>query len=182
MALEATFRELTTNLHHLHDALNALQVTVGDRPAEDGAALADDLENSVLDVMGELHEAHKGALDARRAVSHPIDLDQARHALAVCQDRFHSVTQMISVGLLSYDKLRGLEKLGSGRRGEWLSWASSTKMGIDDCRQPLDDASLSLGRCWQEIAEHAGATSVSVRTTNIGQKIIANSSTEGLGV
>jgi hypothetical protein len=33
-----------------------------------------------------------------------------------------------------------------------------------------------LARCWQEIAEHAGATSVSVRTTNVGQRIVAKPS------
>jgi hypothetical protein len=33
-----------------------------------------------------------------------------------------------------------------------------------------------VARCWQEIAEHAGATSVSVRTTSIGQKIVAKPS------
>jgi hypothetical protein len=180
MALEATFRELTVNLHKLHDALNALQVTVGDRPLDDGAALADGLENSVLDVMGALHEARKAAFNARAAVSDQVDLDQARRALTVCNDRFHRVTQMLSADLLSYDNLRELERLGSKRGGEWLPWANSTKRGIYDCRQPLEEASLSLGRCWQEIAEHAGATSVSVRTTNIGQKIISKPSATDL--
>jgi len=176
MALEATFRDLLVGLQKLHDALNALQVTIGDRPPDDGAALADGLENSVLDVMGTLHEARKGAFNARGAVSDQIDLDRARRALTVCQDRFHRVSQMFSADFLSYENLRELQRLGVARGREWLLWASSTKKGVNDCRHPLEEASLSLGRCWEEIAEHAGATSVSVRTTNVGQKIISKPS------
>ena len=180
MALEATFRELQVSLHKLHDALNGLQVGFGDKPLNDGAALADGLENAALDAMGVLQEARKAALNARAAVGSPVDLDRAWRALTICQERFHSIEKQFSEDLLSYEKLRELERLGSKRGGEWLPWASSTKKGIDDCRQPLEEASLSLGRCWQEIAEHAGATSVSVRTTNIGQKIISKPSATDL--
>jgi hypothetical protein len=89
---------------------------------------------------------------------------------------------MFLADLLSYEKLRELERLGRERKGEWLPWASGTKRGITDCRQPLEEVSLGMARCWQEIAEHAGATSISVRTTNIGQKVISNPSATGFGV
>jgi len=55
VALEATFRDLSVCLHHLHDGLNALQVTLGDKPPDDESALADGVESVVLDVMGSLH-------------------------------------------------------------------------------------------------------------------------------
>ena len=68
MALEATFRELTVCLHHLHEAVNELQVTLGDKPPEDESAMADGVETAVLDLMGILHEARRAALEARKAV------------------------------------------------------------------------------------------------------------------
>jgi hypothetical protein len=50
------------------------------------------------------------------------------------------------------------------------------KQGVEHCRQPLEDAGKALAECWQELAERVGMTSVSVRTKNIGQKIVAKAS------
>ena len=90
----------------------------------------------------------------------------------MCQERFHRIEQEFSSGLASYEKLKDLTMLGSERRGEWIPWASSVKDGVGQCQQPLEEASRALAGCWQEIAERVGSTSVSVQTTNIGQKII----------
>jgi hypothetical protein len=62
--------------------------------------------------------------------------------------------------------------LGSARRGEWLPWAASVKDGVEQCREPLEGVSKALAGCWQEIAERVGTTSISVQTSNIGQKIV----------
>jgi hypothetical protein len=171
VALEATFRDLSVRLHHLHDALNVLQVTLGDKPPDGEAALADGVETAVLDMMGTLHEARKVALDARKAVGHPVDLDRARRALTICQQRFHQIEQRASGDLMSYDKLRELARLGSERRRGWLPWANSVKQGIEDCRQPQEAVSLALAACWQELAERLGTISISMQATNVGQQI-----------
>lgn len=151
MALEATFRDLSVCLHHLHDALNGLQVMLGDKPVDDESALADGVETTVLDMMGTLHEARKAALNARRAVGHPVDLDQARRALTICQDRFHRIEQQFASDLVSYETLKELERLGNERRA-WLAWLSTVKQGIEQCRQPLAQTSTALAACWQELA------------------------------
>jgi hypothetical protein len=170
VALEATFRDLSVCLHHLHDALNELQVTLGDKPIDDESALADGVETSVLDMMGKLHEARKAALNARKAVGHPVDLDQARRALTVCQDRFHLIEQQFGSDLVSYEKLKELERLGHERRA-WLPWSSTVKQGIEQCRQPLAQTSAALASCWQELAERLGTMSISMQATNVGQQI-----------
>ena len=175
MALEATFRELSVGLHQVHDALNALQVTVGDKPPDEEAALADGFENVVLDMMGTLHEARKSALNARRAVGHPPDLDQARRALTQCHERFHRIEQQFASDLVSYEKLRELVRLGRSRRHEWIPWGQSVKLGIEQCRGPLEQSNQALASCWQELAEKAGSGSVSVRNVTVGQKIVARS-------
>ena len=170
MALEATFRDLSVCLHQLHDGLNELQVTLGDKPPRDEAALADGLESAVLDLMGTLHEARKAALNARRAVGHPVDLDRARRALTICQERFHRIEQQFASDLVSYEKLKELARLGNERRA-WLPWASTVKQGIEQCRQPIELTSTALAACWQELAERLGTTNITMQATNVGQQI-----------
>lgn len=172
MALEKTFRELTRQLHMLRDRLDELRVTVvEDRPTKNDAALVDDLEYAVVDVLGWLHEALENSVKAERAVTHPVDLEQARQSLSCCQELFHRVDQAFSANLVSYQRLKDLAGFAGGRKGEWPAWARSVKQGIEQCPAPLESARKALAECWQEIAEKAGTASISVRTTNVGQKI-----------
>jgi|SRR5215831_1926598 len=172
MALEKTFRELTRQLRMLVDRLDELRVTVvQDRPTHNDAALVDDLEYAVEDMLGWLKEALENSGKAERSVGHPADLELARQSLSCCQELFHRVDQAFSGNLASYERLRDLARCAGERRGEWPAWASSVKQGIEQCPLPLEQSRRTLGECWQELAEKAGTTSISVRTTNIGQKI-----------
>jgi hypothetical protein len=178
VALEATFRGLSVCLHHLNDALNELQVTLGDKPLDDESALADSVETVVLDLMGTLHEARRAALNARKALGHPPDLDRARRALTLCQERFHRIEQQFASDLVSYEMLKELARLGNERRA-WLPWASAVKQGIEQCRQPLEQTSTALASCWQELAERLGTMNISVQATNVGQQITLSRSRAG---
>lgn len=169
MALEATFRELSLSLHRFHDGLNTLHLTMGDTPHDDESALAEGLENTILDMIGTLHEARTSAVQARKAVGQP-DLDRARRALTLCQERFHQIEKMFASELVSYEKLSELARLASERRA-WIPWASTVKMGIEQCREPLEQASRALAACWGELAERLGMVNISMHSTNIGQKI-----------
>jgi len=160
VALEAAFRDLSVRLHHLHDALNALQVKLGDKPIDDEPALADGLETAVLDILGLAEDARTAARVAEKAVASPMDMDRARRALAKCQENFHRVEQQFSNGLVSYEKLNNLASLGSERGGEWKPWAGSMKDAIEQGRQPLEETSKALAACWQELVEHSGTTSI----------------------
>jgi hypothetical protein len=172
--LEAIFRELLSELRKLQDTLVAVRLTVvEDKPVRGDSALVDQFEDTILEIMGLLDEGLKAARSAQKAVGHPTDLDGARRALTICQERFHRIEQQFAAELISYEKLKDLASIGSERRGEWLPWAISVKQGIEQCRQPLDAANKALAACWQEIAERVGMTSVSVRSTNIGQKIVS---------
>jgi hypothetical protein len=170
MALEATFRQLAVDLHKLHDALSALQLTVGDKPPNDETALADGLENTVLDMLGTLHEIRKAAAEAGKAVGHPADMDSARHSLSSCQERFHRMEQQFASDLVSYEKLKQLAQLGKARRF-WLPWSNSIRQGIEQCRAPLGETSTALAACWQELAERLGSVNISMKSVNVGQKI-----------
>lgn len=168
MALEATFRNLSASLDMLHEALNTLHVMLGDKPPDQELALVDGLENALLDTMGELHEARKSALGARRSVGPQPDLDHARRTLTACQQRFHRIEQQFSINLISYEKMKELVRLGEKGK-EWRSWADSTRVGIEQCRQPMEQTSKALAACWQELAERLGTVNLSVHT--IGQQI-----------
>jgi hypothetical protein len=120
-----------------------------------------------------LDESLKAVRAAQKAVGTVTDLNAARRALTICQERFHRLGQQFALELVSYEKLKDLATLGTERRGEWLPWSNSVKEGIEQCRQPLEGADKALAACWQEIAERVGMTSVSVQATNIGQKIVS---------
>jgi len=173
MALEATFRNLTTCLHKVNDMMNALHITM-EEPEPARAAVADDLSDKTLELVGMVVEAQKAAENARKALGDPPSMDRARRSLAACQEEFHRIEQRFSADLVSYKTLTELARVGR-RSKQWAAWANSATRGIEQCRQPLEQASEALAACWQELAEQGGKTSISIRTENLGQKIFAKS-------
>lgn len=179
MALESTFQSLGLCLLRLHDALNVLEITLGDKPPDDGSAVADGVEAVVLDIMGMLHEGRQSAVSARTAVGHPVDLDMARRSLMVCHECFHHIEQQFSSGLASYDQLRELARLGNTRR-IWQPWSNTVRLEIAQCQPLMLDTSRALAECWQELVEHGGQTSISIRTEALGQKILTKGAREAI--
>jgi ElaB/YqjD/DUF883 family membrane-anchored ribosome-binding protein len=171
MALETTFRTLSVQLRRLCDMLNAVLLTVGDKPQNRETALADGLESKLLDLLGGLGAARSAAKAARNAVGAAKDLDHARRALAKCQDAFHKVEQKFMNELISYESLRSLTSLGGERGGEWKHWAASMKDAIEQARQPFEETSKALVACWQELAERLGTMNISVRANGLVQNL-----------
>lgn len=170
MALEKTFRQLSLSLHKLEDALNALHATSGDTPANDVSVLADRLEETLLDMKGTLYGARRAAVQARKAVEPPTDLDRARRALTRCQERFHQVEQLFASDLASYEKLTDFARLGNERRA-WQPWVNTVKVGIAQCREPLEQANRALAACWGELAERLGMFNITMQSNTVGQQI-----------
>jgi hypothetical protein len=169
MALEATFRTLSLQLRKHCDLLNVVLLTVGDKPPDRGAALADELENSLLDMVGLVEDAHAAACVAEKAMGPPLDMDRAKRALGKCQELFHRLEQQFW-RVVSYQKLKDLQTIGHHRGGEWKPWAASMKDALEQGREPLEESSRAIAACWQELVEHSGNTTISV--TNTGQRMI----------
>jgi hypothetical protein len=169
VALVATFRGLAVSLDHLHQGLNELHVMAGDKPEHDEAAVADDIGDSSLELLGALHEARRAAEAANRAVASRPHLDQARRALSLCQERFHRIEKEFSTRLASFEKLKEVVRLGNERR-PWAPWANMVKQAIEQIRPLLEQTSQALAACWQELAERLGMMNISVQTTSIGQQ------------
>jgi hypothetical protein len=178
MALDATFRKLTHCFDEVHYMVNALHVTIEDKPEYDEAAVVDDLADRTLELLGCIHEARLGAAKARQSLRHPADLDAARRALTSCQAEFHKIERSYAAGLTSYEKLKELARVGR-RSAEWTAWANGTKQGIEQCRPPLEQTSEALASCWQELAERLGTMNISVKAIGLVQKIKDGSQLKG---
>lgn len=178
MALDITFRELFTQLKKLRETLDPLRCLLPEDPLNLEVALVQHLRDSVNNVDGWLDDCLVELQDARRALGHS-DLNRPRQALAKCQKSFDEAENTFSSELLSYEKLREIVGLGERRKGIWRIWSQNVRRDLDTCRYELDLTRKALIACWQELAEHAGTTNISVQTTSIGQQITAGRSELG---
>lgn len=170
MALEATFRGLTAAFRELYDVVNRLHISMEDKLDEDGTAVALDLSDLTLKMMGNIHDAHRAALKASRSLRDPAKTDQARRGLILCQEHFHLIEQDYAANMLSYKILRELARI-HGRYPKLAEWVDNARKDIEQCRVLLEKTSKALAACWQELVESGGKISIAV--TNTGQKIIA---------
>jgi hypothetical protein len=182
MALEAAFADLCAHCRTLHEALIALRTTtIEDKPAQGDVVLVDTFGNAAEDLLGWLEEMLSSASEGRQAVGHPLDMNLVRRALTTCQGRFNRMTHRFSTDLASYERVEELVSFGREHSGEWRTWTNDVKEALDRCQQPFFDLNQALFRCWQEITECVGLTSVSIQTTNIGQKITVPEGTKVSG-
>jgi hypothetical protein len=174
VALEATFEDLTGQLRKLRDVLQALSMTTGeDRSRAEAVVLVDKINDSVMELAGWLENSLAAAEKGEEAVSQVPDLNRARRQLAVSQEGFQKLSEAFFSDLLSYDRIAELVQFGSEHGRQWMAWANTVKRGLEGCRPHLDTVAHSYFRCWQEIAERVGTSSVSLQTTTIGQQITA---------
>ena len=173
MSLETTFAELCGCLRQLRDALAGLRLTVAeDKPLREDVALVDHRTDTIEDVLGHAEEALEAASRGQRAAQPPTKVDVAREGLSRCHVAFSAAAHKFRADLVSYERVAELVGLGRHRGGEWQAWAVTVREALRRCEQPLYDVNQSLINCWQEVVERAAGTSVSVRTTTIGQKIL----------
>jgi hypothetical protein len=173
MALEAAFRELCASLQDLRESLIGLRVTIReDKPLKGDVVLIDLLGDAVDDVLGWVEEALTDASAGQQAAEQGLDFQHARRTLTSCQERYLWLSHRFTFEVLRSDRRDGLRHVGRERGREWKVWASGVNAALNDCQQPLFDVSRSLFRCWQELTERIGASTVSVQATNIGQQVI----------
>jgi|SRR5581483_6142575 len=178
MALQSAFQDLCLQLQQLRDALRGLRSIVGDKPLKGDVALVDRYSNGADDMLGWTKDALVAASKGARAVETPIDLEQARSELIAVQELYNTMAEYLAFQLLQGESRVELANLGRERPGEWRAWANTVEEMLDRLQRPLYGVNRALLQSWQEIAERVGTTSVSVRTTTVGQNI----SLSGAGV
>jgi hypothetical protein len=172
MTLAAAFTDLYEHLETLREFLIGLRTTVvEDKPLRGDFVLVDRFGNAADDLRGLLEEALAAAHEGWQAIEEQTDLERARRALTTCQERFNRLTYQFSFDLFSYERLAALNRFGREQGGEWRAWAGVVGNTLHRCQQHVYDVNQALFRCYQEMVESAGTTSVSVRATNIGQQI-----------
>ena|SRR5579863_7509687 len=179
MAMELTFRQLFEQLKRLKEMLDPLRCLLPDDPLNMEVALVQHLRESVETASGWLEACLDQSQAAQSNLGRSADLNRSRRALTRCQASFDEMEHTFSGELLSYDKMREIAGLGARRRGIWLIWSQNVKRDLDVCRYELDLTRKALTACWQELAEHAGTTNISVQATNVGQQITASRSEVG---
>jgi hypothetical protein len=171
VAFELTFNELVAAWRRLHEAVEALRVTtVEDKPLAGGVLMVERWGDQTEDSLGWAAEGLTAAMDALAAVGETVDLNRARRSLSRCQQCFARLEDQL-LALESYDRVTELMRFGRKRRGEWLAWVRSVREAAAQSGRPTMELREALVRCWQELAERLGTTSVSVQTTNVGQQI-----------
>jgi hypothetical protein len=179
MALEAAFADLTSRLRELRDVLQGLRLTTAeDRPEHGAVVLVETVGDVVENLAGQLEEALQAADKARRAAGPPLDLNRARRYVTVSQEAFHVLLQSFYAEFFSYDRVAPLVQFGKERGREWMAWVESVRHGTERCQPLLEAVTEGYFRCWQEMAERAGSSTVSVQSTSIGQQISAAVPTE----
>ncbi len=152
--------------------VDELRMTVvEDRPLRNIVKLVEHVGDIVEDLLGASREMHEAAKDAQCAIDHPMDIEQARRALARCQATFNKVVEQFFCELASYEVLDEIIALGRARRGEWQAWAKLIKDMIKPAQQTLFAANNALFECWQELSERADRQAITVQTTSVGQHI-----------
>ncbi len=176
MSLRTEFQNLRTQQERLHEVFSDLRRLLDDHPSQGNKVLLlDSFGDAVEDLLGWLEESSQTCaplLPSEGAgKNNDFDVNSARRALVVCQELFNQQMQRFSVELVSYEKIAQLLQFGRERGGEWQAWAKGIKLELETCQQHLYVANQVLFRCWMELAEWIGMTSISVQATSIGQQI-----------
>jgi hypothetical protein len=176
VSLRLEFQSLGTQLERQDEVFSDLRRLLDDHPSKgDKVLLLDAFGDAVDDLLGWLEESMQACAPLLPSepggIEQDFDINLARQALVVCQDQFNRQMHRFSFDLVSYEKVGQLLQLGRDRGGEWQTWARGIKMELEGCQQHLYLTNQALFRCWLEIAERIGMTSVSVRATNVGQQI-----------
>ena len=176
MSLRTEFQNLRAQQERLHEVLSDLRRLLDDHPATGSKVLLlDSFGDAVEDLLGWLEESSQTCVPLvpaePAAKNNVFDAILARRTLVVCQDLFNRKMQRFLVDLVSYDKIAQLLQFGRERGGEWQGWAKGIKLELETCQQHLYLMNQVMFRCWVELAEWIGMTSISVHSTSIGQQI-----------
>ena len=176
MSLRTELQALCAQLELLDATLFRLREEIDDYPRTGAPP-------RLVESIGDPVEAARGWVEEALAQVAPLaggeeegrangfDANRARAAIIFCQEQFNRIMNCFTFDLLSYDRVALLVRFGEETRGKWTKWAELVKQELEGCQQQLYDTNQALFRCWLEIAERVGMTSVSVHTTTIGQQV-----------
>jgi len=177
MALEKTFEDLYERLLALEKVLEDFaNAVLHGKPADEDHHLADRLWDAVAEMQGRSKDAKDAAADARKAVELPINLELAWRKLKACQQSLNQLSRQFPTEVASDKHVEELIRVADlmtlrSEHPEWAGWVNVQLVHLGETREKILDATDGALLCWEEIAERAGMTNVSMHATNIGQQI-----------
>src|SRR5262245_42893316 len=154
MAMDASFKDLSAQLHMLREGLIELRTAVvEDKPLRDDVFLVDLFADVTDDLLGWVDEAISSAGGVRQIGRQSIGLDRASRTLLDCQELCDRIVRRFTSDLCSFERINELIHLGRERGGEWKGWANGVKEALDHCQQSLHNLTHKLFYCWQEVVE-----------------------------
>lgn len=181
MALDRVFQELCDRLRALESGLDELSSAVlHSKPAAGKAKagpskehyLADRLWEMVAEMQGRQKESYIAAVEAKRAVESPLNLDRAWRMLKTSQEVVNLIGRQYASDMVSYERVSDLMMLRT-EHPEWAGWVEAQLLQLQRLGKQIGDTSEAFLPCWQEIAERVGMTNVSVQATAVGQQTSA---------
>jgi len=172
--LPEVLQEYCEHLLTLRQGLQQARITVvEDQPAEGSVILVDRYSDAVDDVLGCLEEALANAQDAKRAALAADSPDRIRQALSASHCTWLRLSRHYAQELIDYERLTELTRFTRKNGREWASWLEAVRSAVEQHTEIMSSIDRVLLRSWEEMTEHAGRSSISVRTTSIGQQIRA---------
>lgn len=172
MTLRKSFQNLAEQLECLRlttEELLQWAITQG-KPIEEDHALVGKYYEDTIGLTSLTEEAIAATAEGQQAVAEQIDLARARRVLITCQERVNQLTQAFFSKMVSFEALADLESLAR-EQSKWEQWVLGVKVALKRCRDPIAEVNQALFELWQELTEHAGASSVSVQAISSGNQL-----------
>ncbi len=176
MALESAVADLVASLERMQATLRDLQVTaLEDRPLSGEALPVERLGDAVADALGWTGEAIGSARRVARAAAYPVQVERAAASLVECQAGFLRGQRSFFDDAASSRRVAELATMADERDREWRGWTWTVDEGLDRSRAAFHECAEALLDCWREVAERLGAASITLTSTNFGNRVTAPS-------
>jgi hypothetical protein len=172
MTLSTSLGGLVTSMHMLRDSLLEVRMTsLEDMPESGrhqslGARIGDRIEL----LGGWLEEALTSAREANGPGSSITSVEASRGALFAAHESFNRVSREFTSELGTYSLAEDLAGLVHSPSNEWAGWAKTVVIGLERCRNLLNDVNDHLLECWEGLAQQSSCLSAPVNATSVGQK------------
>jgi hypothetical protein len=132
----------------------------------------EELGHQFLEFDAAVREANAAAGAARYLVEASIDIQRLRRYLTACTQALESALTRLDEQ--SGDGIRVLDDVrfeDEWHQDQWRKLMSEMINWMGECRVRLSGSRQALTLVWEEIADRAGATNLSVSTTNVGLQL-----------
>ena len=172
MTLENALASLVEELRQLGEATLFLGRAVESAIDSKAVRPTEELGHEFLEFDAAVREANAAGQEACDLGETSVDVRHLRRCLGACMRALESALDRLDAQ--SGDGVRALEDVrfeDEWHQDQWRKLMSELINWMGECRVRLSASRQALTLVWEEIAERAGATNLSVNTTNVGLQL-----------